>query len=314
MISPTPRAASARPGVSRVGDVEGEAGPRRRSASPPVRPSGVSGTPCCWARATSRSTSSVGHGDDGAGDGLGEEGDEGVAVCHVRHRDRDPDPVAEAGLRQGLGQSAVGQVVGAGDDRVARRVGQQLGQRALGSEVDLRRQTAEVAVHDVRPLRAGELVAGLAEQEDLLALGDEAGRDALGDVLDDPEHGDDRRGQDGRLAGLVVEADVAAGHRDAELEAGVLQPAARLGELPHHVGVLGRAEVEAVRDGQRSRAAGGDVAVGLRQGELGTGVGVELGEAAVAVGGDRDTEVGVGRRRGSSRCRWGCERTVLPRT
>ena len=43
---------------------------------------------------------------------------------------------------------------------------QQLGEHLLGREVDLRRQPAEVAVDDVRPLRAGQLLAGLAEQEE----------------------------------------------------------------------------------------------------------------------------------------------------
>ena len=115
----------------------------------------------------------------------------------------------------------------------------------------------------------------------------------MGDVVDDPEDRDHRRRQDRGLAGLVVEADVAAGHRDAELEAGVLEAAAGLGELPHHARVLRRAEVEAVADRERGRATRGDVAVGLGEGELRAGVRVEPGEAAVAVGGDGDPEVGV---------------------
>ena len=73
----------------------------------------------------------------------------------------------------------------------------------------------------------------------------------------------------------------------------VLEPTTGLGELPHHRGVLGRAEVQAVRDRQRHRATAGDVAEGLGQRELGTGVRVELAEAAVAVGGDGDPEMGV---------------------
>ena len=101
---------------------------------------------------------------------------------------------------------------------------------------------------DVRPLRPGELLAGLAEVQHQLAGPGEARGRALGDVVDDAEHRDHRGGQDRGLAGLVVEADVAAGHRDAEGRAGVLEPAAGLGELPHHGRVLGRAEVEAVRD------------------------------------------------------------------
>ena len=55
------------------------------------------------------------------------------------------------------------------------------------------------------------------------------------------------------------------------------EPADRLRELPHHAGVLGRAEVEAVGHRDRGGAGDRDVAVGLGQRELGTGVGVEQG-------------------------------------
>ena len=64
-------------------------------------------------------------------------------------------------------------------------------------------------------------------------------------------------------------------------------------ELPHHLGVLGRAEVQAVGDRERHGAGGGDVAVGLGERELRAGVRVELGEAAVAVGRERDAEAGL---------------------
>ena len=79
------------------------------------------------------------------------------------------DAVAQRGLDQRLREAAVGQVVGAGQQ--PDRLDEQLGQRLLGGQVDPRRPPAEVAVHDVRPLRAGQLVAGLAEQEDLVAVG-----------------------------------------------------------------------------------------------------------------------------------------------
>jgi hypothetical protein len=129
--------------------------------------------------------------------------------------------------------------------------------------------------------------------DDHLPGAGEAGRGTPAYVVDHAEHGDDRGRQDRGLAGLVVQRDVASRDRDPERGTGVLETTAGLGELPHHRGVLRRAEVEAVGDGQGHRAAAGDVAVGLGQRELGAGVGVELAEAAVAVGGDRDTEVGL---------------------
>ncbi len=58
--------------------------------------------------------------------------------------------------------------------------------------------------------------------------------------------------------------------------------------------VSGRAEVQAVGDGERAGPTRGDVAERLGERELGSRVGVELGEATVAVGGHRDAEVGVG--------------------
>ena len=144
-----------------------------------------------------------------------------------------------------------------------------------------------------RPHRAAELVARLAEQQQHLALGLERARGAAGDVVEDPEHADDRGRQDRRVAGAVVEGHVAAGDGDAELAAAVGQTAAGLGERPHHLGVLGGAEVQAVGHGHRHRAGRGDVAAGLGQRQLRAGVGVEGGEAARTVQRHRDADVGV---------------------
>ena len=163
----------------------------------------------------------------------------------------------------------------------------------LPVEVDRRRQAAEVLVLDVGPLRAAELVGGGAEQVDHLAGRLPARGRAAGDVVHDAEHADDGRRVDRDVAGLVVERHVAAGDRDAELAAAVAEPADGLGELPHDARVLGRAEVEAVGHGQRHGAGGRDVAVGLGERQLGPGVGVELGEAAVAVGRDGDPAAGL---------------------
>ena len=62
----------------------------------------------------------------------------------------------------------------------------------------------------------------------------------------------DGRRVDRHVAGLVVERDVAAGDGDAELEASVAEALDGLGELPHDLGVLGGAEVQAVGDGRRA--------------------------------------------------------------
>ena len=163
-------------------------------------------------------------------------------------------------------------------------------ERLLALEVDGGRHPAQVAVHDAGPGRAVELEGCGAEQVDVVALVLPARRHAARHVVDGAEHGDHRGRVDRHVAGLVVEADVAAGHRDPELEAAVGQPLDRLRELPHDLGVLGAAEVQAVAHRDRGRARDGDVAVRLGEGELRSAVRVEVAVPAVRVGRHRETE------------------------
>ena len=58
-------------------------------------------------------------------------------------------------------------------------------------------------------------------------------------------------GIDGLAVGLVVEADVAAGDRNVERAAGLGDPLDRFDELPHDLGPLRVAEVQAVRGADR---------------------------------------------------------------
>jgi hypothetical protein len=197
----------------------------------------------------------------------------------------------QAGLDERLGETALGEIVGRVDQPVARCVDEDVGQQLLAREVDGRRPAAEEAVDRV-PLGAAELVAGVAEQVDKRAVLVEAVPGASRDVVDDAQDTDHGGRQDGRVARLVVEADVAAGDRGAQGLAAVGESAHRLGELPHDARILRGAEVEAVRDGERPRAADRDVAVGLGEGELRAGVRVEARVAAVAVGRDGDAALG----------------------
>ncbi len=146
---------------------------------------------------------------------------------------------------------------------------------------------------DLRPDRPVELVVRVTEQDQRLAgLVAQPGGQAPGDVVDHAEHADHRGGQDGRRAGLVVEADVPAGDRNTQGRTTIRQTAHGLGELPHDAGVLRRAEVEAVRHRDRGGAGDGDVAVGLGQRELRSAVGVEFGVAPRGVGRHRDATTG----------------------
>ena len=81
-----------------------------------------------------------------------------------------------------------------------------------------------------------------------------AARRALAQLVDQPEHAGDGRGMDVVVARRVVEADVAADDGDAERLARLAHALDDLGELPHHLGVLGVAEVEAVHERDRPRA------------------------------------------------------------
>src|SRR5690606_19284404 len=166
-------------------------------------------------------------------------------------------------------------------------------QGRLGLQVHQGRETAQVAVDHVRPFRAAELLAGLAEQRERGAVGGERHVRAAADVVVDAEDAHDGGRVDRRVARLVVEADVAAGDRDAEVVAGVRQALDRAGELPHDARVLRGAEVEAVGDGQGPRARGGDVAVRLGQRQLRARVRVQPGVPAVPVEGQRDAQAGL---------------------
>ena len=70
-------------------------------------------------------------------------------------------------------------------------------------------------------------------------------------VLDQPDHAEDRRRIDRLAVGLVVEADVAAGDRHVERAARVGDALDGLDELPHDLGPLGVAEVQAVGGADR---------------------------------------------------------------
>ena len=148
-----------------------------------------------------------------------------------------------------------------------------------------------MTVKHVRPGRTAELRPGPAEQDDVALLA-ERDRNPSAHVVVDAEHSDDRGGVNGHRPRLVVEVDVPAGDRYAEGGAAVRQPAHRLGELPHHRRVLRRAEIQAVRHGERARPGRRHVPVGLGQRQLGALVGVEPAVTAVAVGGQRDAEPG----------------------
>ena len=265
--------------------------PSTTRLSPPTVPMVAPGTPCASRELAEGRLRARADRHDGTPGRLAEQGGERVAG----QPDHAAGPAAQAGLGERDGQPAVGQVVRRGQQPVRGRRGEQGGQPPLGVEVGRWRTAAQVTVAHVRPGRAAELRLGPAEQHDAgsrPARQREPDGEPAAHVVVDAEHSDDRGGVNGRRPGLVVEADVPAGDRHAEGGAAVREPAHGLGELPHHRGVLRRAEIQAVRHGQRARPGRRHVPVGLGQRQLGAQVGVEPAVAAVAVGGQRDAEPG----------------------
>src|SRR5690606_26206128 len=93
--------------------------------------------------------------------------------------------------------------------------------------------------------------------------------------------------------GAVVQRDVSAGDRHAQLETSIGQSTDCLCELPHGVRVLGRAKVESVGHGARFSACDAYRAVRGSNGLACTLVGVQFGEAVVGAGGDGHASAGV---------------------
>ena len=134
---------------------------------------------------------------------------------------------------------------------------------------------------------AGELFAGVAQQEHKIAVFLEPGRASKRQIVEQTDHADHRRWWDVPFAGFVVQTDIAAHHRQLECPTGIRQAAYALLKLAEHEGSLGVAEVEAIRHRQWSRAATDDVASGLGHGRFRALVWIEGDVPGVAVGRQR---------------------------
>ena len=93
----------------------------------------------------------------------------GSAPVSLGNQDAATGFACERGLDDGLHQAALGKIVRGRHQPVARRSGEHLGEQLLAFQVDLRRQPTEMVRGDLRPDRAVELVAGVAEQDQRLA-------------------------------------------------------------------------------------------------------------------------------------------------
>jgi len=138
-----------------------------------------------------------------------------------------------------------------------------------------------------------EVPGGDPENGHQVTCGRETARCPVGDVGEEPDHPDHRRGVDGTGGTPIVKAHVAPGHRDVEGTARVPDAPARLPELEEHIRLFRAPEVQAVGDPQGDRAGAGHVARGLGHGGLPSLVGVQAHVAVVAVHADGQTKRGT---------------------
>ncbi len=106
--------------------------------------------------------------------------------------------------------------------------------------------------------------------------------------VDQAQQADDRRRVDVGPGALVVEAHVAPDDGKGQGAAGLGHPVDALGELPHDLGVLRVAEVEAVDDRDRGGADAGQVGHALGHHQRRAHARVERARARVGVGGQCD--------------------------
>src|SRR5439155_22483720 len=98
------------------------------------------------------------------------------------------------------------------------------------------------------------------------------------------DHANDRRRIDRARGTLIVERDIAAGHRRPKRATGVRNAATGLAELIEDFRTLRAAKVQAVGDAEWPPTGAGDVASGLGDGRLAAFVRIEPHVAAVTVG------------------------------
>src|SRR5579864_6507371 len=94
-------------------------------------------------------------------------------------------------------------------------------QSTLHLEAHHRRASLEPSAEELEVLAAGKLFAWLAQQEDEVTVFSKAGAAAERQVVEQADHADHGRWWNVPLAGLVVEAHVAADHGEPERPAGV---------------------------------------------------------------------------------------------
>ena len=192
------------------------------------------------------------------------------------------------GDAQAPGRNVVHPVHLAGDDQRPHEVDD----AAVELQVK-RRQVPAPGIPGRSPQRSAQRDVGRPEQNQAVPIDEGGPGRSPVQVVDHAKEADDGRGINVGARRLVVEADVATDNRDPEGDTGLGNAVHGLRELPHHLGVLGIAEVEAVHDGQRSGPNAGQVHQRLGDHPGRTTAGVDGTPAVVAVGGHGQAPTGL---------------------
>ena len=131
-----------------------------------------------------------------------------------------------------------------------------------------------------------EFFVGLSQQDDEIARVLKPLGDMLRNIVHNSDHGDGWGRRNRLTIGFIIEADVAADYGYFQSLAGRPHAVNGLDELPHHLGLLRVAKIEAVGQGDRSGPADGQIARALGNRNRRPSIGVERAVATIAIDAD----------------------------
>ena len=108
-------------------------------------------------------------------------------------------------------------------------------------------------------------------------------------IFEDADYTQHRRWINPLAQSFVIKADIAPRDWDFELLAGFGDPIDRLRKLPHDVGLLRIAKIQAVGPANGSSTGARHIACGFSHGVHGTKAGIEVAPASVAIKSHRES-------------------------
>src|SRR5215467_12665021 len=170
----------------------------------------------------------------------------------------------DAGCDRHFGHShentAIGDVVRGGDKAVADQAAHEVAMPALGGEIHRRRSTLLPPANLAQIHRLPQPAAGLANEEDRIALALERSRHGLGEFIEQSDAADRWCRQNGAAIGFVIERDIPRHDWKVERATGLADAAHTADELTHDLRPLRIAEVEIVGERQRLRTDCAEIA------------------------------------------------------